>query len=144
MSEITVSPNLVAMLGDYLQKTGSLSTDVASLASRTEALLDKESQEKQASLGIAKERAEQVAYLLSQTRLPTGQNFIEGPESLKIASQMLSDHGHALNLLELVLNHVTAASKTASFDIGRPVDGPKKQALSAEDELRQDVRSLGA
>ena len=147
MSE-TISPNLVGMLTEHLQKTGSVQAEIGAYLAKVASFQDRSHQAKEASFGIAKGRAEQLAVKLAQTRLPTGHNVLETAEAVKTASLMLSDHQNALNMLDLVVDHFVAASKVAdakaaAYDIGRPGKAASQQQLSAEDELCRDVRKTG-
>ena len=126
-----------------MQKTGSLAEEAGSVAAVAGTYADRYSNAKEASIGVAKGRAEQLAVQLSKTRLPNGDTLISGYESVKQASLWLSDHANALNVLELVLNHVSAVSKEASFDVGRPVDGRSPEVLDNDTQFRQDIVAMG-
>jgi hypothetical protein len=127
-----------------MQKTGSISVSVQNWMARAESQLDKAVQTKEASLSAIKDRVEKLVYGLSTTRLSTGHSFLEGAEQAKTASILLSDHAHALDMLEFVLNSVKDADvRTASLSVGRGVSAPKEEQVSGIDALRDELLGSG-
>ena len=133
-----MDPKLVAMLADYMEKTGSVSAETRDLVDRMYKHIEKQDSVKTASVAILKDRAGAVAHKLASTRLPSGSMLIEGYEEIKQAEAMLSQHDQALDLVTMVLDAVQQdRAKVASLEPGRPVDSPKR-AMTAKEQLYAD------
>lgn len=137
-------PVLYGMIGDYMQKTGSVSTEMQDLASRAETYLDRTAATKTAAVSAIKDRAEKLAYLLSTTRLPDGHSIVEGHEQLKVAALMLQDHDRSLSVLELALNAIKSANaKVAAVEPGHAVGvASNTTKTDIEGDFYKDVKRL--
>ena len=133
-----MDPKLVAMLADYMEKTGSVSAETRDLVERMYRHIEKQDSVKTASVAILNDRAGAIAQKLASTRLPSGSPLIDGYEEIKQASAMLSKHDEALNLVSMVLDAVQQdRTKVASLEPGRPVDSSKR-TLTAKEQLYAD------
>jgi hypothetical protein len=133
-----MNPRLVDLLSQYMTKMGSITQDTKTLLGRMYKYIDKQDQVKTASVAAHRDRADALAYKMSQTRLPSGAPLIEGHEIVKQASLMLSDHDQTLNVLEMVLNSVVEDhTKHAAVEPGYPYSIPAT-GKEAEDKLSAD------
>jgi hypothetical protein len=130
-----------------MTKMGSVSKDTKTLLQRAYRYIDRQDQEKVASVSLHRDRAGVIAHKMSTTRLPSGSPLIEGYDTIKQASLMLSDHDQALNVLDMVLDAVTKdQAKHASVEPGYAVSRPEgsEDKMSADEWLVSQILGPGA
>lgn len=137
-----MDPKLVAMLADYMEKTGGISADTRNLVDRMYRHIEKQDGAKTASIAALRDKAGALAQKMAGIRMLSGQPLIEGYEMVKEASAMMSDHDEALQLLDMVLDSFeTDRRKQANLEPGRACESVAKTAsgnMSAIDELMAD------
>jgi len=134
-----VDPKLVTMLADYMEKTGSISAETRHLVDRMYRMIERQDQEKTASVSAIKDRALEIAKKMAGTRLMTGHPLIEGYDSVKQAMTMMTDHDKSLNLITMILDTMQEDhGKHAGLEPGYGVPTPKGEELSAIEGLMAD------
>jgi hypothetical protein len=132
----------IETLANYIQKTGSLAADTKDLITRQQQFLDKDVQQKQASVSAVKKRAADTALKLASIRLPkSGLPLIAGGDEVKKAALMLTDLDTSIGLLDLVLDTVQKdgqRQKQASLEPGRAVASKRSKSLTADEQLAID------
>jgi hypothetical protein len=140
-----VDPKLVDLLSQYMTKMGSVAKDTKTTLSKMYHYIDRQDMAKVASVSSHRDRAGELAQKMSATRLPSGSPIIEGYETIKQASLMLSDHDQALNVLDMVLDVITKDhAKHASVEPGYPCSPQTDKELSADDWLVSQVLGSGS
>ena len=134
-----MDPNIVTMLANYMEKTGSLSAETRSLVDRMYRHIEKQDHAKTASLAALKDRSGALARKMAGIRMLTGQPLIEGEEKIKEAATMISEHDQALELFDMVLDSfVQDRRKQASLEPGRPASTNAEKEPSAIEGLMAD------
>jgi hypothetical protein len=128
------------MLANYMEKTGSLAADTKDLIERQQKFLDREVQQKQASISDVKKKAADTALKLASVRLPvTGRPLIEGGDQVKQAALLLTNLDSSIGLLSMVLDTVQQeGQKQASLEPGKAVPSKTNKPLTAEQQLYVD------
>jgi hypothetical protein len=134
---------LIVMLADYLEKTGSVGADVRQLVERQQRYIDAVSHRKTASVSMIRKQALDTALKMANVRLPgTGAPLIAGADQVKQAGLLLTDHEQSITLLNKVLDTFQSeSSKRASLEPGRGTlagRGAGKRTLTADEQLRVD------
>ncbi|MCL2624241.1 MAG: hypothetical protein FWD31_11305 [Planctomycetaceae bacterium] len=134
-----MDPKLVTMLADYMEKTGSISAETRHLVDRMYRMIERQDQEKTASVSAIKDRAVEIAKKMAGIRLMAGKPLIEGYDMVKQAMTMMTDHNESLHLMTMILDAMQEDHrKQAALEPGRGVPAPKEEEPSAIEGLMAD------
>ena len=134
-----MDPKLVTMLADYMEKTGGISAETRHLVDRMYRMIERQDQEKTASVSAIKDRAVEIAKKMAGIRLMTGKPLIEGYDMVKQAMTMMTDHDQSLHLITMILDSMQEDHrKQAGLEPGRGIPAPKGEEPSAIEGLMAD------